>query len=56
VPATAAGITSLLEPLTATLLGVIAFGESLGALGIAGALLLLFSFGLLVVGGRPLIS
>jgi len=56
VPATAAGITSLLEPLTATLLGVLAFGESLGALGIAGALLLLFSFALLVVSGRPLVS
>ena len=56
VPATAAGITSLLEPLTATVLGVVLFGESLGALGIAGALLLLFSFALLVVGGRPLIS
>jgi len=56
VPATAAGITSLLEPLTATLLGVLAFGESLGALGILGALLLLFSFGLLVVSGRPLVS
>jgi len=56
VPATAAGITSLLEPLTATVLGVVAFGESLGTLGVAGALLLLFSFGLLVVGGRPLIS
>ena len=56
VPATAAGITSLLEPLTATVLGVLIFGESLGALGIAGALLLLFSFGLLVVSGRPLAS
>ena len=53
VPATAAGITSLIEPLTATLLGVVAFGESLGAIGIADALLLLLSFGLLVAGGRP---
>jgi hypothetical protein len=42
--------------LTATLLGVLAFGESLGALGITGALLLLFSFGLLVLSGRPLVS
>ena len=48
VPATAAGIVSLLEPLTATLLGVVAFGESLGALGVAGAVLLLASLGLLV--------
>jgi drug/metabolite transporter, DME family len=54
VPVTAAGITSLLEPLTATLLGVVLFGESLGALSIAGALLLLLSFGLLLVGGQPL--
>jgi DME family drug/metabolite transporter len=40
VPAGAAGIASLLEPLTATLLGVAVFGERLGALGIAGAALL----------------
>jgi DME family drug/metabolite transporter len=48
VPATVAGIVSLLEPLTATTLGVVAFGESLGALGFAGAILLLTSLGLLV--------
>jgi DME family drug/metabolite transporter len=48
VPATAAAIVSLLEPLTATLLGVIAFGESLDPLGLAGAVLLLASLGLLV--------
>jgi len=48
VPATVAGIVSLLEPLTATLLGVVAFGESLGALGVAGAILLLASLGLLL--------
>src|SRR6266478_9815485 len=48
VPATVAGIVSLLEPLTATLLGVVAFGESLGPLGVAGAVLLLASLGLLV--------
>jgi DME family drug/metabolite transporter len=56
VPATAAGITSLLEPLTATLLGVVVFGESLGALGLTGALLLLLSFALLMAGGRPVPS
>ena len=48
VPATVAGIVSLLEPLTATLLGVVAFGESLRPLGVAGAVLLLASLGLLV--------
>ncbi|PYO57117.1 MAG: hypothetical protein DMD83_10905 [Candidatus Rokuibacteriota bacterium] len=48
VPATVAGIVSLLEPLTTTLLGVVAFGESLRPLGVAGAVLLLASLGLLV--------
>jgi drug/metabolite transporter, DME family len=52
VPATAAGIVSLLEPLTATMLGVVAFGESLGALGIMGGLLLLASLALLVAPAR----
>ena len=51
VTATAAGIASLLEPLTASLLGVFAFGETLGALGVAGALLLLSAFALLVLSG-----
>ena len=41
VPATAAGIATLLEPLTASALGVLAFGERLGAWGWAGAALLL---------------
>ena len=48
VSAAAAGIVSLLEPLTATLLGVALFGERLGALGIAGAALLLGAVILLV--------
>ena len=47
VPATAAGIVSLLEPLTATTLGLLVFGERLGALGTAGALLLLAALTLL---------
>ncbi|MGH7308553.1 MAG: DMT family transporter [Candidatus Rokuibacteriota bacterium] len=47
VPATVAGIVTLLEPLTATLLGVLAFGEPLGALGGLGALALLAAIGLL---------
>ena len=41
VPATTAGVVSLLEPLTATVLGVMVFGESLGVVGMAGATLLL---------------
>lgn len=40
VPAAAAGIVSLLEPLTATILGVAIFRERLGGLGIVGATLL----------------
>jgi DME family drug/metabolite transporter len=40
VSAAVAGIVSLLEPLTATILGVVLFGERLGALGMLGAVLL----------------
>ena len=47
VPATAAGIATLLEPLTAAALGVLVFGERLGAVGWAGAALLLGALGLL---------
>jgi len=47
VPATAAGIVSLLEPLTATTLGLLVFGERLGPLGLAGAVLLLAALALL---------
>lgn len=50
VPASVAGIVTLLEPLTATLLGVLIFGERLGAAGIVGALLLLSALGLLATG------
>jgi len=49
VPAAVAGIASLMEPLTATLLGVGLFGERLGAAGAAGALLLFVAMGLLAV-------
>jgi drug/metabolite transporter, DME family len=49
VPVTAAGIATLLEPLTAAALGVLIFGERLGALGWAGAALL---FGALVLLSR----
>jgi DME family drug/metabolite transporter len=41
VPATAAGIVSLLEPLTATSLGIFLFEERLGETGLVGAALLL---------------
>ena len=44
VPATVAGIATLLEPLTATALGVLWFGERLGPTGWLGALLLLTAF------------
>jgi DME family drug/metabolite transporter len=47
VPASVAGVVTLLEPLTATLLGVGLFGERLGAAGAAGALLLLGALALL---------
>ncbi len=50
--ASAAGVASLLEPLTATLLGVILFGERLGVAGRAGAVLLLGALVLLVLAER----
>lgn len=48
-PATVAGIVTLLEPLTATALGIGAFGERLGVGGAFGALLLLGAIALLAV-------
>jgi drug/metabolite transporter, DME family len=48
VSAASAGIVSLLEPLTATLLGVALFGERLGTLGAVGAVLLAGALLLLV--------
>jgi drug/metabolite transporter, DME family len=48
VPASVAGVTTLLEPLTATILGVALFGERLGAAGAVGALLLMTALGLLL--------
>jgi DME family drug/metabolite transporter len=47
VPAAAAGIVALLEPLTATALGILVFDERLGLLGGAGAALLLAALVLL---------
>jgi DME family drug/metabolite transporter len=52
VPATVAGIVSLLEPLTATTLGLLVFGERLGAVGVAGACLLLAALTLLTTARR----
>ncbi|MGH7350560.1 MAG: EamA family transporter, partial [Candidatus Rokuibacteriota bacterium] len=52
VPATAAGIVSLLEPLTATALGLLVFGERLGPIGVIGASLLLASLALLTASSR----
>jgi drug/metabolite transporter, DME family len=48
VPASVAGVTTLLEPLTATILGVVLFGERLGAAGVVGTLLLVTALGLLL--------
>jgi DME family drug/metabolite transporter len=53
VPASVSGIVTLLEPLTATLLGVLFFGERLGTAGIAGAALLGAALGLLIYRARP---
>jgi DME family drug/metabolite transporter len=52
VPASVAGVTTLLEPLTAAILGVALFGERLGAGGWLGALLLFIALGLLLVSRR----
>jgi drug/metabolite transporter, DME family len=51
VTATAAGVGTLLEPLTAAALGLLVFGERLGAAGWAGAALLLGALGLLARSG-----
>ena len=48
VSAATAGVASLLEPLTATLLGVLLFGERLGAAGVAGAVLLFAALALIL--------
>ena len=49
VPATLAGIATLLEPLTAATLGLLWFGESLGLAGAIGAALLLAALALLAL-------
>ena len=52
VSATAAGVASLLEPLTATVLGVVLFGERFGVAGWVGAVLLVVALGLVVAAER----
>jgi len=52
-PATVAGIATLLEPLTASTLGVLLFGERLGLVGSAGAALLLAAILLLTLRRTP---
>ena len=52
VTASAAGVASLLEPLTATSLGVILFGERFGLGGWAGAALLLAALAMLATADR----
>jgi DME family drug/metabolite transporter len=49
VPASVAGIVTLTEPLTATLLGVLLFGEWLGVTGVLGALLLVSALALVLM-------
>lgn len=49
-PATVASILTLLEPLTATMLAALLFGERLGALGLLGAALLLLAMIVLATG------
>jgi DME family drug/metabolite transporter len=49
VPASVAGIVTLTEPLTATLLGVLLFGERLGVTGVLGALLLVSALALVLM-------
>jgi DME family drug/metabolite transporter len=51
-PVSVSGILSLIEPLTATLLGVAFFGNRLGATGAAGAMLLLGAVAVLAVHSR----
>jgi DME family drug/metabolite transporter len=52
VPAAVAGVVSLFEPLTATLLGTLLFHERLGATGITGGLLLFAAVTLSLTGGQ----
>jgi drug/metabolite transporter, DME family len=53
VPASTAGIAALMEPLTATTMGVLLFGERLGPAGAAGAVLLFAALGLLLSQDAP---
>jgi drug/metabolite transporter, DME family len=52
VPASVAGVTTLIEPLTATILAVALFGERLGVGGGLGAVLLVSALGLLITDRR----
>lgn len=56
VPATVAGIATLVEPLTATALGVVAFDEPLGVTGALGALTLVGAIALLMTEGAGAVS
>jgi DME family drug/metabolite transporter len=51
-PVGVSGVLTLIEPLTATLLGVASFGDRLGPAGAAGAALLLAAVAILVTGRR----
>jgi DME family drug/metabolite transporter len=53
--ATAAGVAGLLEPLTATILGMVVFHESLSPAGILGGILLLSALALLALPASPIV-
>ncbi|MEO1403073.1 MAG: DMT family transporter [Cyanobacteria bacterium J06635_1] len=53
ISATASGIVVLLEPLTATLIGVFFFRESMPLMGVMGAILLLSAIALLTLQPKP---
>jgi DME family drug/metabolite transporter len=52
-PATVASVLTLVEPLTATILAVVLFGERLGALGLLGGALLLGAILVLALTSDP---
>lgn len=52
-PVTVSGVLTLMEPLTATMLGVVFFGDRLGVVGAIGAALLLAAVALLTPRGGP---
>ena len=57
IPASVAGVVTLLEPVTATALGVIIFGERLGVVATLGAVLMFSALGVILSGrGRDRVA